>query len=175
MTSGSVSTPWWVALIAGIALTILGVLLLLAPGLTLVVLVQFLGTYWLVDGIVRLVSIFVDRSGWGWKLLVGVLGIFAGIAIIQHPLWSAVVIPSTITLYLAVMGILIGIVEMIMAFRGAGWGTGILGVVSIIFSILLLFNPLAGAIAVPFLFGGLALVGGIATAVLSFQMRSAAV
>ncbi len=173
-SSSSVSTPspWWVALIAGVALTITGLLLVLAPGLTLILLVRFLGFYWLVDGIVRLVSIFVDRTGWGWNLFVGVLGVFAGVAVIDHPLWSAIFIPSMVTLYVGVLGVIIGAVELVMAFRGAGWGTGILGVSSIVFGVLLTFNPLAGAIALPLLFGGLAIVGGISTAVLAFQRRS---
>jgi uncharacterized membrane protein HdeD (DUF308 family) len=171
VASDRMGTPWWVALIAGIALTITGLLLLSAPASTLVVIIQFLGIYWLIDGIVRLVSIFIDRSGWGWKLLIGILGIFAGIVIIQHPLWSAILLPATLVIYLGVMGLVIGIAEVVMAFRGAGWGTGILGVVSVLFGLLLLFNPLAGAIALPFVLGGLAIVGGIATTIMSFKMR----
>ena len=42
---------------------------------------------------------------------------------------------------------------------------------SVLFGLLLLFNPLAGAIALPFALGGLAIVGGIATAIMSFKMR----
>src|SRR6476619_7415171 len=56
------------------------------------VIVQLLGLYWLVDGVVRLVSIFVNRSGWGWKLAMGILGIILGLAVLQHPLWSTLLI-----------------------------------------------------------------------------------
>jgi uncharacterized membrane protein HdeD (DUF308 family) len=45
--------------------------------------------------------------------------------------------------------------------------------VSVIFGLLLAFNPLAGAVALPFVFGALGIVGGIATVVMAFKMRSA--
>jgi uncharacterized membrane protein HdeD (DUF308 family) len=168
-----VHTPWWVGLISGIAMAVIGLLLLSAPALTIVALVQFLGFYWLIDGIVRLASIFVDRSGWIWKLLIGILGILAGITIIQHPIWSAILIPTTVAFYFGFVGLVIGVLEIIMAFKGAGWGTGLLGAVNALLGLVLLFNPLAGAIALPFVLGVLALVGGIGTAIASFAVRSA--
>ena len=33
---------------------------------------QFLGIYWLANGLFNMVSIFIDRVMWGWKLLAGV-------------------------------------------------------------------------------------------------------
>jgi hypothetical protein len=72
-TAEGVDAPWWVTPIAGIGMTFMGVLLILAPGISLVVTAQVVGLYWFLDGIVRIVSIFVDRSDWGWKLLIGVL------------------------------------------------------------------------------------------------------
>jgi uncharacterized membrane protein HdeD (DUF308 family) len=169
-----VGMPWWVALIAGIAMAIVGLLMLSAPGMTIVTLTQFLGFYWLVDGIVKIVSIFIDRTGWGWKLLIGIVGIIAGMVIIQHPLWSTVLIPATLVFMFAFAGLFIGILEIVSAFMGAGWGTGILGVLSVIFGLLLLFNPGAGVVALPFVFGILAVIGGIAAAIASiFVLRKA--
>ncbi len=80
--------PWWLVLIQGIAGVIIGLLLLINPLKTTVFLVQFLGIYWFVSGIFGIVSIFLDKSMWGWKLFAGLLGIFAGVLILQHPLWS---------------------------------------------------------------------------------------
>ena len=60
--------PWWAVLCEGIALIALGLLLLAAPGMTTLIVVQFVGIYWLVAGIFKIVTIFLDRSGWGWKL-----------------------------------------------------------------------------------------------------------
>ena len=55
------SVPWWLVLLQGIALLILGALLLTNPAMTTIVLIQFLGIYWLVKGIFEIVSIFIDH------------------------------------------------------------------------------------------------------------------
>ena len=67
--------PWWLVLLEGIFAAIFGFLLLIAPGGTLVFLVQVLGFYLLINGVLRLVSIFVDSSLWGLKPAIGILGI----------------------------------------------------------------------------------------------------
>jgi uncharacterized membrane protein HdeD (DUF308 family) len=170
--AGRVTFPWWVTLAAGIAMIFVGLLLLAAPGATSAVLIQLLGWYWLVDGIIRLVSIFVDRSGWGWKLAMGILGIILGIAVIQHPLWSTVLIPTTLIFMVGFLGIAIGILQIIAAFRGAGWGAGILGVVSVMLGLILIVNPLPGVVALPFVLGFLALAGGIVAPVVALGNRA---
>src|ERR687883_1316728 len=77
-TAESVSLPWWLVLLEGIAAVIIGIFLLTAPGITLLFLVQVAGFFWLVGGVLRTVSIFVDSSLWGWKLLGGIIGILPG-------------------------------------------------------------------------------------------------
>jgi uncharacterized membrane protein HdeD (DUF308 family) len=163
--------PWWVVLIEGIAATIIGVLLLINPAITTVVLVQFLGIYWLIVGIIDIVRIFMDSSMWGWKLFSGLIGILAGIAIIQYPLWSTLLVPTVLVWVFGFFGIIIGVIGLIQAFQGAGWGAGILGVLSILFGLLLIFNAFGAALTLPFIIGILAIVGGLAALVMAFQMR----
>ena len=83
----------WLIVIQGVAGIILGLLLLTAPGISSLVLVQFLAIYWLVSGIIGLVSLIWDRTQWGWKVFGGVLGVVAGTAVLRHPCtrlsWSA--------------------------------------------------------------------------------------
>jgi uncharacterized membrane protein HdeD (DUF308 family) len=164
-------TPWWLVLLEGIALIIIGLLLLTSPKATLAVLVQLLGLYWLIKGVFNIISIFIDSSMWGWKLFVGILGIIAGIIVLQHPLWSAILVPTVAIIILGIEGIIIGIVEIIEAFRGAGWGVGLLGVLSIIFGIILLLNPVIGAAALPYVLGIFGVVGGIFAIILAFRTR----
>jgi uncharacterized membrane protein HdeD (DUF308 family) len=171
--TGGVGFPWWVNLIAGIAMIVIGLLLLAAPAATTTVLIQFLGIYWLVDGIIRLVSIFVDRSGWGWKLFMGILGIIAGLAVLQHPLWATILVPATLVVLVGILGMILGVVEIVAAFRGAGWGTGLLGAISVVLGLLIVMNPLPGTIALPWVLGFFAIFGGVMAMVASFGIRRA--
>jgi len=168
------SDIWWLFLLQGIATLILGVLLVISPGMTTAVLVQFLGVYWLVSGIFSIVGIFVgDREiHWGWLLLSGVLGILAGIAVLKHPLLSTILLPTILVYLIAIEGIVMGVVNLIEAFKGGGWGTGIWGVVSIIFGVILFGSPLLSAVALSVVMGAFGVVGGIALIVISFRMRS---
>ena len=120
--------PWWIILIQGIALLILGIMFLTAPAATLVTLIFFLGVYWLIGGIMDIVSIFINKTAWGWKLFSGIIGIIAGVLIMQHPLWASVLVPATLVWLLGLMGIVIGVVGIVRAFQGDGWGAGILGI-----------------------------------------------
>lgn len=157
--------PWWVTLLQGLFSIIIGLLLLLSPGMTVLALVQLLGIYWLVSGLLSLVSIFVDRHLWGWKLISGVIGIWAGLSVIQHPLWSAVFLPTVLVLILGIQGIFYGIVYIIEAIKGLGWGTAILGGLSILMGIILVSSPLFAALWLVVFLGAASLVGGIASVV----------
>jgi len=163
--------PWWLILLQGIALVIVGILLLTAPGATLLILVQFLGLWWLIQGLFQIISIFLDSSLWGWKLFAGILGIVAGIIILQHPLWSAILVPGVVIIILGIQALIFGVVELVQAFQGGGWGIGLLGVLSIIFGIVLLANPLMDVAVLAYVLGALGLVGGIAAVVAAFTLR----
>jgi uncharacterized membrane protein HdeD (DUF308 family) len=164
--------PWWLVLLEGIFAGIFGLLLVTAPAATLLFLVQVFGFYLFIGGIFRLVSIFTDSSSWGWKLVGGLLGIVAGIVVLQHPLLSTVIVPTYVIYIIAFLAIAEGVFEVIAAFQGSGWSLGILGILRILFGIILALNPLLGVIALPFVLGALMLVGGIFAIVVSLRMRS---
>ena len=74
--------PWWLTLIMGITVFVLGAVLLWAPAKDKMdayqFIIAFLGFYWLIGGIMEIVSLFVDRTAWGWKLFMGIVSIVAG-------------------------------------------------------------------------------------------------
>ena len=161
---------WWLVLVLGIATLILGLFLVTSPGMTTAVLVVFLGVYWLITGVVTLVSLFVDRSMWGWKLLTGILGVVVGILVLQHPLWSTLLIPTTLVIILGIQALIVGVAFLISGFS-EGWGTLLLGVLNLIIGAVILFNYLAFAIVLPMVLGILAIVGGIVLIIASFGAR----
>jgi uncharacterized membrane protein HdeD (DUF308 family) len=163
--------PWWILLILGIVVLILGLSFLSWPYLTLMLVVTFVGAYWFVSGIFSLISLIIDRSNMGWKLLIGIMGIIAGIVIMTYPLFSTVLLPAMLVIFVGVWGLLIGAVHLAQAFGTKDWGSGLLGVLAIIFGILLLANPFIAVAMLPFIFGGFGVVGGIIAIIMSFQFR----
>ena len=166
------NTPWWLVLIGGIAAIILGWMLIQNPFRVANVLVWAIGLYWLITGIIYLVSLIWDRSQWGWKLFGGIIGILAGWFLIDAGAIERLAsFGLAIVLVLAIQGIIMGIMGLIAAFQGGGWGAGILGVISIVIGILLLGNMWAAAIVLPMVIGIFLIIGGIFGIVGAFRMR----
>lgn len=159
--SKKAGVPWWLVLIEAIALLILGILFIAEPRMTTTIVVYLLGVYWLIAGILRIVLIFQDKAMWGWKLFSGLLGILAGILVIRHPLWSPFILTSALVIIFGIVGVIMGVIGIVQAFKGAGWGTGILGVVSILIGLVLLANVWLFTLALPWVLGILSIVGGI--------------
>jgi uncharacterized membrane protein HdeD (DUF308 family) len=171
--------PWWLTLIVGIAAIIIGGILLfgsLTQQLrTYLLLVQLLGIWWLVDGIFDIVGLFVDRTAWGWKLFMGIVSILAGGWILIYPAYAAVTLPRIFVLILGIWGLMKGLLLLFLAFKGGGWGAGILAVITIVFGGILIANyDTAGwglsLIWVAALFG---FVGGFFMVFMAFKQRKA--
>ena len=163
--------PWWLTLINGIALVILGILLFMKPVATWTTLVWVIGIYWIIIGIIKLISMFQDHSKWGWKLILGVLYIIAGIFLIGSPMIGGVVFGLSITLIIGIYAIILGIMGLIAAFQGAGWGAGILGVITAILGVWMLMNIGAATLALPWAVGVLCLIGGVVAIIQAFRDR----
>lgn len=170
-TATSVPTfPWWIVLVEGFFTLIFGIFLISAPGATSVFLVTVLGFYWLIRGIFSIVEIFIPNTvtHWGWLLL---LGILAGMVVLRHPLYATVFVGTFLVLFLAINGLIMGIVGVIRAFTGAGWGAGIMGVLTIIVALFLFSNVFGAVIALPLVIGLFMMIGGIAAIFFSFRLR----
>jgi uncharacterized membrane protein HdeD (DUF308 family) len=172
--------PWWLTLITGIAAVIVGAILLWAPAKdkveTYMLIVQLLGIYWLVIGIFDIVAIFIDHSMWGWKLFIGIVSIVAGLAILEYPIIAAVQLPRIFALVLGIWGMMYGIILLVMAFQGGGWGAGIMGVLGIIFGIALMANyyKLGMGLAMIWSAAVFGVIGGIAMIFQAFRQKSGA-
>jgi uncharacterized membrane protein HdeD (DUF308 family) len=131
------------------------------------------GIYWLIAGIFRIISIFIDSTLWGWKLFAGAIGIIAGVIILQHPIGGGFAVAAAIVLILGIQGIILGTIGIISAFQGAGWGAGLMGALSVILGIFLLANWAEFTVITPVVVGIFMIIGGIVAIVASFQLKSA--
>ncbi len=163
--------PWWLMLVQGIAMVLIGLLLLFNPLATVLVIVVFIGASWFVSGVTDLVGLIWDRSNLVWKVISGVIGIWAGLAVLGQPFMSTILLPTIYVLILGITGVIFGGVQVYQGLKGGGWGATALGIVNIIIGFLLVMNPLAGAVALPFVFGIFAIAGGIVAIIAAFRAR----
>src|SRR5271165_2265805 len=89
----------------------------------------------------------------------------------ETPLVAALTVPTLIIIILGVQGLIMGVLEIIGGFKGGGIGSFILGAISLLIGLLLLSSPVAAALAVPFVFGVLLLIEGVALIAWAFRVR----
>jgi uncharacterized membrane protein HdeD (DUF308 family) len=167
---------WWVPVLRGVAAIIFGIIAFAYPGLTLAVLVILFGAWVLVDGIFRIIGAIGHRSSdpdWAWQLVIGILGIIIGFLTFHAPAITAL----ALVIYIAAWALMIGVTEIVVAIKlrreiKGEWFLILMGVVSIIFAIMLLWNPLPGALALVWLIGSYAIVFGVLGIIFGFRLRS---
>jgi uncharacterized membrane protein HdeD (DUF308 family) len=112
--------------------------------------------------------------GRAWPLiLIGVLGVAAGLLTFFYPGVTAVVLLSLIAAWAVVRGLFeIATAIQLRKLITNEWVLILSGLLSILFGAVLLLNPAAGALAVVWLIGAYALVFGIMLIVLAFRLHS---
>lgn len=166
--------PWWIVFLFGILLLALGVMFLMTPIVTTLILITFLGAFWFVGGLVSLGSLAVDRTNMGWKIFLAIISIIAGALIMGYPFFSTVIVLSFFVIFIGFWACFIGFAHLFSAFKGKDAGNFVLGIISIIFGLILLIFPLFTAALLPFIAGALCLVGGISAIIVSFTVKKAA-
>jgi uncharacterized membrane protein HdeD (DUF308 family) len=170
----ALADSWWLLLLRGLCAILFGALTLIWPGVTLLTFVLLYGAFVLVDGVLAVISAIRGGSPaprW-WLVIVGLLGIVAGVLTF---LWPG--ITGLILLFLiAGWAIAAGIMEIIGAIKlreeiDDEWLLIAGGILSVIFGIVLLVRPGAGALAVAFIIGAYAILHGILLASLSLRLR----
>jgi uncharacterized membrane protein HdeD (DUF308 family) len=166
---------WWLVLLRGIAAIVFGLLAWAWPGVTLVTLVLFWGAYALVDGVAALIGGWKTKDGGRpmWTVvLVGLVGIAAGIFTFLQPGVTAI----ALLILIAVWAIVQGVLEISAAIRlrkeiQNEWLLILCGLLSVAFGVLMILNPGAGAIAVLWLIGAFAVAYGVLLVILSLKLK----
>lgn len=110
-------------------------------------------------------------SNWIVSLILGILAVVAGGFALVYPFGASL----AVELFIAWSFIILGIVTIIAAFFGnqtnGRWWSVLLGVLMIITGVVLLRNPLAGILALSFVFAILTIVSGITKIVAGFRVN----
>lgn len=163
---------WWAVGLRGLFAILLGIVAFVWPGITLEALVIVFGAYAIVDGIFAIVAAGASASlggRWGWLLFEGMLSIIAGIMTFAWPGITALALLWLISVYAFATGIL----EIAAAFQlggSNGWLLGLGGVLSIVFSVLLVVWPASGLLSLVWLIGFYALFFGFMLVALAYQL-----
>jgi len=167
---------WWALALRGVAALVFGVLAVIWPEVTVIVLLVMFGAYALVDGIFALGTAIVGRRDTVAErvLLVvqGITGILAGILTFVWPGMTTLVLLWLIAGWAIITGVL-GIAAAIRLRReiAGEWLLATGGVLSVLFGVLLIVWPAAGALAVVVLIGFYAIAYGIVLLFLGLRLR----
>jgi uncharacterized membrane protein HdeD (DUF308 family) len=169
------SRYWWVLALRGAIAVIFGMLVFIWPWITLATLVLFFGAYVLMDGVF---SIIHGIGGWKerddrWFLLLeGLLGVGVGISTYRAPGITA----TGLLLYIAAWSLAMGILKIATAIRlrkviKNEWWLASGGVASILFAMLLMWFPDAGALGLLWLIASYAFIFGVILLAVGFKLR----
>jgi uncharacterized membrane protein HdeD (DUF308 family) len=166
---------WWMLALRGAAALLFGVLALVWPGMTLLVLVALFAAYALISGSAAVVAAIRNRNsdkGWWLILLLGVVSLVAAVIAVFNPGITILVL----VLLMGANALVTGILDIVVAIRlrkqiEREWLLAVAGVVSIIFGVLVFLMPAAGALAMVFMVSFYATLAGILLLTLAFRAR----
>ncbi len=157
---------WWIPVLIGVALLLTSALVVAKPLEAYLALSLVFSWLIFVSGLLNLVFSLMNRramDGWGWYLLLGLVEAAIGAVMLANPPLSA----EVLLLYMGFWFAFRGAMSMGYAWtfrqigiRGWGW-LMVSGVITLLFSFLMVMNPLFGLIgivtltALSFLFLGL--------------------
>ena len=165
---------WWVVAARGVLGLVIGFIAFFFPGATLMSLVWLFAIYLIVDGVfatVAAVRAASHHQRWGYLTFEGILGIVAGFLAAAMPSLTVLVFVGL----LAAWAIVSGALELRAAYTlekdHGRWWLAAGGIISIIFGVLLIAEPLVGAWVVTWLVGAYATIFGASMLVLAFRLR----
>jgi uncharacterized membrane protein HdeD (DUF308 family) len=170
------SGSWWALVLRGIAAILFGVLAFVWPHITLTALVFLWGAYALVDGVFAImagIKTHSENKRWWVLLLEGIISVIAGAVAFILPGMTALIL----LILIAAWSIVTGVFEIAAAIQlrkhvTGEWLMALAGILSVLFGVVLLINPLAGALAVVWLIGAYAIVFGVLLVGLGVRLRS---
>jgi uncharacterized membrane protein HdeD (DUF308 family) len=165
---------WPALVLRGVVALIFALLAFMMPGVTIFVLVLMFGFYAMVDGVLNLVAAFRTGVKHHWPLVVeGALGVVAGIVTLVWPHITAFVLVTLIGFW----AIFTGVFEVVAAIRlwramGQEWLLLLSGIASLIFGMLVVVAPMAGALAIAIWVAAYAAIFGVLLIGFGLRLRA---
>lgn len=169
---------WWMLLIRGILLILVGGYALSAPGLTLATYCWVMGIFLVVDSIFTLLAGVTHKMEHkSWVLARGVLTLLVGLFMVGNPLLFGGLVAITLVMILAIHSVVNGVLEIYVAVRdrkaiaGEGWMM-LSGAFSVLFGMVLFSAPVLGAALFIRIIGAVAIFFGVAVVFSAFRFKA---
>jgi len=167
---------WGWVVARGVAAIIFGVIALARPGVTWFTLLMLFAVFVFFEGIANVISAAVGgREGeprWGTLLVEGLLSIALAVFAVMSPGRMSVALIWTIAFWAILTGAFrIGSAIRLRKIIDHEWAMGLWGAASIVFGLLILFRPVAGALALIWWLGAYAIVFGVLAIAVGFELR----
>jgi uncharacterized membrane protein HdeD (DUF308 family) len=168
----------WLLILRGVCALLFGVLAFAWPGITLVTLVILFGAYALVNGIFTLgMALRAPKGTPGVATLVilGLLGVAAGVLTFFYPGITAL----SLLLVIAWWAIFTGVFEIAVAVKlrkqmSNEWFLILSGALSVLFGVLVIAMPSAGALSIVWLIGAYAVLLGVLLLAVAMKIKGLA-
>ncbi|MFI2753857.1 HdeD family acid-resistance protein [Cellulomonas sp. P22] len=166
---------WWLPVLRGVLLVVLGFLMLVEPLATVSTLVWVFGVFAVVDGLIALGQGFLHRGTPGAPLWMvqGLVGVAFGVVIVLWPGPTALVLFYLLAIWVLVLGVfsVIGAASMYRS-RDQGWTWALAsGLVAVLFGLFLVLRPQDTVEVLVVVFGLFAFVLGAVLTVSGFALR----
>lgn len=164
------------SIVWGVLLIVLGILAVASPLLAAVAVNVVIAWLLILAGVVHLIVAFHAHGAGSliWKLLVGIAYLFVGGYLLLHPVLGV----ASLTLVLAVLFLIAGILEIVLFFRmrpmqGSSWLL-LEGIVTLLLGLLIYLQwPSSSAWAIGTLVGVSMIISGVSRVMLSLAVRKA--
>ncbi len=176
MLLDQIGKNWWMFVLRGVLAVLFGVFTFINPAVSLATLILVYGAYALVDGVTAVLGAFTNRradSGFPWSvLLIGLIGVAAGIGTFMYPGVTALILLYFISAWFIVRGVfeIVLAVQLRKEIEGEFW-LGLAGLFSVLFGLWLYLRPGAGALAVLWMIGIFAILMGLMFILLGFKLK----
>ncbi len=167
---------WYLLLILGIILIVVGIWVFSTPVLSYATLSILFAVSFFVTGILEIVYAVSNRkevNNWGWSLVGGIIDLLIGILLMALPLTSMLFLAFYVgfgILFRSVMAI--GKAIDLKNQRIGDWGYLLfIGILGLLFSFVLIWNPLFAGFTIVFYTGIAFIIVGIFEIYFSFRLR----
>ncbi len=168
---------WYIPLIIGILLILLGFYTISTPVASFLTLAILFSWSFIISGILEIIFAVQNKDevdGWGWYLTGGILYTLFGILLISNPLLSASTLAFIVGFYALFKSFqLLSFSFDLKNYGSKSWGLNLLfAILGIIFSFILLWNPLFAGFSLVIWTGMAISTVGFAACVFAFQLKS---